>query len=332
MGSLPSRVAMLAITGVCLYLVFPSLVEVFSSWPKLVDLKPWWLLPMALLEVCSFACTWELQRICLRTKLWRAVILAHLAGNAFSRIVPGGAVAGAAVQGPMLTDAGIPSGRVASGLATTNVLTFSALLALPVLSLPAILLGVPVDRGLANAAWFGAAGFVLIACLAAAMVAFDGPIELAGRAVQAVRNRVLPRRPVHDLPERLLRQRDQTRAALGGRWRSALLAALGWWLFDYGALLLALAAIGARPEPSLVLLAYTGGLALSMIPLTPGGIGFVEAGLTGLLALAGIAAGPAALATLAYRLVSYWLPLPAGPIAVIIHRRRYGSSAAPQSA
>ena len=69
-----------------------------------------------------------------------------------------------------------------------------------------------------------------------------------------------------------------------------------------------------------------------MIPFTPGGLGFVEAGLTGLLALAGIAAGAAALATLAYRLVSYWLPLPAGPIAVIIHRRLYPSSAAPQSA
>ena len=148
---------MLAITAVCLYLVFPSLVEVFSSWPKLVDLKPWWLLPMALLELCSFACTVGTPAdLPLRTKLWRDVILAHLAGNAFSRIVPGGAVAGAAVPVPDADDAGIPSGRVASGLATTNVLTFSALLALPVLSLPAILLGVPVDRGLANAAWFGA--------------------------------------------------------------------------------------------------------------------------------------------------------------------------------
>jgi uncharacterized protein (TIRG00374 family) len=323
---------MLAITAFCLYLVFPSLVQVFSSWPRLVDLKPWWLLPMALLELCSFACLWQLQRICLRTKLWGDVILAHLAGNAFSRIVPGGAVAGAAVQYPMLVDAGIPSGRVASGLATSNVLTFSALLALPVLSLPAILLGVPVDRGLANAAWFGAAGFALIAGLAAVVVAFDRPIEIAGRAVQAVRNRLRPSHRIHDLPERLRRQRDQTREALGDRWGAALLAALGWWLFDYGSLLLALAAIGAKPEPSLVLLAYTGGLALSMIPFTPGGLGFVEAGLTGLLSLAGIAAGAAALATLAYRLVSYWLPLPAGPIAVIIHRRRYGSGPAAQSA
>jgi uncharacterized protein (TIRG00374 family) len=333
LSALTKRALTLAITAFCLYLVFPSLVEVFGSWPKLVDLRPWWLLPMIGLELMSFTCLWELQRICLRTRLWRPVILAHLAGNAFSRIVPGGAAAGAAVQYPMLTDAGIPAGRVASALATSNVLTFSALLALPILSLPAILLGVPVDRGLANAAWFGAAGFVLIAVLAGIMVTFDRPLILAGRFAQDVRNRVRRRTPpITELPERLLRERDQTLAALGNRWYKALFAAFGWWLFDYGALLLALAAIGARPEPSLVLLAYAGGLALSMIPLTPGGIGFVEAGLTGLLALAGISAGPAALATLAYRLVSYWLPLPAGAIAVIIHRRHYGSRPMPQSA
>ena len=60
---------------------------------------------------------------------------------------------------------------------------------------------------------------------------------------------------------------------------------------------------------------------------TPGGqavLGVVEAGLTGTLALAGIVAADAAVATLAYRLASYWLPLPLGLGAWVLHRRRYG--------
>ena len=61
-----------------------------------------------------------------------------------------------------------------------------------------------------------------------------------------------------------------------------------------------------------------------MIPITPGGLGFVEAGLAGLLVLAGVSAGDAAVATLAYRLVSFWLPLPVGGIAWWLARRRYG--------
>ena len=40
------------------------------------------------------------------------------------------------------------------------------------------------------------------------------------------------------------------------------------------------------------------------------GLGFVEAGLTAALALAGVPAASAVVATLAYRLVSYWLPCP----------------------
>jgi uncharacterized protein (TIRG00374 family) len=62
-----------------------------------------------------------------------------------------------------------------------------------------------------------------------------------------------------------------------------------------------------------------------MIPLTPGGLGFVEAGLTGTLALAGVSAEEAVLATLVFRLVSFWLPLPVGAAAAYLFRRRYPS-------
>ena len=55
-------------------------------------------------------------------------------------------------------------------------------------------------------------------------------------------------------------------------------------------------------------------MVLALIPITPGGLGFVEAGLTGVLTLAGIPASEAVLATLLYRLAAYWLPMIAGPV------------------
>jgi uncharacterized protein (TIRG00374 family) len=115
-----------------------------------------------------------------------------------------------------------------------------------------------------------------------------------------------------DLPDRLRTERNHVSRELGERWRTALLASVGKWAFDFGALLAALAAVGAKPDPSLVLFAYAASAVLALIPITPGGLGFVEAGLTGVLALAGIGAGDAVVATLIYRLVSFWLPLPAG--------------------
>jgi uncharacterized protein (TIRG00374 family) len=100
-------------------------------------------------------------------------------------------------------------------------------------------------------------------------------------------------------------------------------AAVGRWLFDLLALVTAIIAVGAHPRFSLVLLAYVAAQLLAQIPVTPGGLGFVEAGLVGTLALAGVSAGDAVVATLAYRLVSFWLPIPLGLGAWWLFRRRY---------
>jgi uncharacterized membrane protein YbhN (UPF0104 family) len=120
-------------------------------------------------------------------------------------------------------------------------------------------------------------------------------------------------------------QRDIMVSTLGPRWRTALAAAVGNWGLDYLALVAAIYAVtGAKPKLSLILLAYGAAAVLSMIPITPGGLGFVELGLTAALVAAGIKPADALLATLAYRVVSYWLPLPAGLVASILFRRRYG--------
>ena len=76
-----------------------------------------------------------------------------------------------------------------------------------------------------------------------------------------------------------------------------------------------------------MLLAYAAAGIVALFPLTPGGLGIVEASLSGLLILAGVRAGYAVLATLAYRIASYWLPLLSGPPSYLLFRHRYGRPA-----
>jgi uncharacterized protein (TIRG00374 family) len=102
-----------------------------------------------------------------------------------------------------------------------------------------------------------------------------------------------------------------------------LLAGVARWMFDYASLLAALAAVGATPRPGLVLLAFCTAQLLAQVPLTPGGLGLVEAGLTATLTLAGVAPAEAVLATFAYRLLTYWIPLPFGLLGAALHRHRY---------
>ncbi|MFN8026996.1 MAG: flippase-like domain-containing protein [Acidimicrobiia bacterium] len=77
------------------------------------------------------------------------------------------------------------------------------------------------------------------------------------------------------------------------------------------------------PSPALVLLAFVAGSLLGLLPFTPGGLGFVEAGLAGTLALAGISTGDALVATLVYRLLTFWFPIPTGLLAAYVFRRRH---------
>jgi uncharacterized protein (TIRG00374 family) len=325
-GALTRRGLLLAVTAISLYLLAPALIGVFGAFDELHEINPLWFLVMVALQVGSFGCMWGILRLAVRADHWGPVILSQLAANSFGRVVPGGLAAVGPMQYAMLVRAGVPSAAAASGITASSLVVFATLLALPLLALPAILTGVAVDPKLTRAALAGAIVFVLMVVVGAACVIWDRPLELIGRAAQAVRNRLRPsREPLTGLPERLLHERDVVVGVLGRKWWEALLLAAGRWVLDYLTLIATLYALGATPRASLVLLAFCTAQLLGNLPLTPGGVGFVEAGLTGTLALAGVGPGAAVVATLAYRLVSFWLPIPLGAVAAVIHRRRYGT-------
>ena len=319
--SLLGNVVWLAITLVSLYLVFPSLVATFSSWREITRFSWPWLLTMFALQVGVCACLWDLQRVTLPGLAWRPVIAAQLASNALSNIAPGGGPIGAALQYRMFIAAGMPRDRVLRSLTAVQLLVFSIVLGLPVLAVPTALTGT-VNAGLLDAATTTVTIFVVLIVVAAVLLRTDRPLAWVGLVVQAVRNRLRRRaRPLTDLPQRLLHQRDEVAAVLEGRWRRALAATIGRWLLDFLTLDAALRAIGVHPRLGLVLIAFCGAKALGNVPVTPGGLGFVEAGMTALLALAGINPGDAVLATFAYRLFSYWLPLPFGVLGMALAPR-----------
>jgi uncharacterized protein (TIRG00374 family) len=319
--------AWLAVTAVSLYLVAPAVLDTLSSWRDVTKLSPLWLPAMLALQAASTASLWWLQRIALQRAPWYAVGTSQLAGNAMAKIAPGGGAVGAALQYKMLVQAGLPRDRSVSGLTAANLLTLAIVLALPVLAVPALVRGA-VDRTLVEGTLAGLAVFVALFAAGLLLLALDGPLRWVGRVAQAARNRLRRHaEPLRELPGRLLRERDRILRTVGRRWKAALAAGVGRWAFDYASLLAALAAVGSSPRPALVLLAFCTAQLLAQIPFTPGGLGFVEAGLTATLTLAGVTPADAVLTTFAYRLMSYWLPLPAGLAGAFLHRRRYAAGA-----
>src|SRR4051794_19918471 len=179
----------LAVTGVSLYLVFPSVVDVLGSWRDVNRFSVAALAGMFGLQAASLACLWALQAVALHTRRWRAVIASQLAGNALAKIAPGGGAIGAGLQYRILVRAGLPGPATATGLTAVNVIVFAIVLAMPVLAIPALLRG-GVDKGLLHIAAVGLVVFVVAAALGAVLLVTDGPLRWVGRLVQRIRNRL----------------------------------------------------------------------------------------------------------------------------------------------
>jgi uncharacterized protein (TIRG00374 family) len=216
-------------------------------------------------------------------------------------------------------DRGAAAYGAAAGLQLATTLTIR------LLTLPAVVIYIPMERNLRTPALLAVA--LLAAVVAVGVVGFatNRPLELAGRAVERLINATVRRkRPITGIAGRLVSDRDALRSALGTNWKTVVVAAAGNTVLDYLALLAALYAVRASPEPALVLLAYTTAGLLALVPFTPGGIGFVEGGLVATVTVAGVPVADALTAILLYRLVSYWLPLAGGGVAYLLFRHRYG--------
>jgi uncharacterized membrane protein YbhN (UPF0104 family) len=207
-------------------------------------------------------------------------------------LLPGGGVGSLAVGGWLLHLVGMPTRQIvqrSSGLffltSAINVLTLAAgglVLVLGIASGPHDLLraGLPVTAAVAAIA--------LVLSLPKVTHRLSGEHPRAawlgdiGSGVPAARNALA--RP---------------------SWR--LLGALGYLLFDIAALWTTFAAVGPLPPLAPVVVAYLVGYLANTIPI-PGGIGVLDAGLVGALALYGLPVTHAAAAVLVYHAIAFWIP------------------------
>jgi uncharacterized membrane protein YbhN (UPF0104 family) len=111
-------------------------------------------------------------------------------------------------------------------------------------------------------------------------------------------------------------------------WR--LLGAVGYLGFDIAVLWVTLRALGHVPSIPVVMLAYSIGYAANLLPV-PGGVGVLDAGLTGALVLYGVSPVHAAAAVIIYHAIAFWIPGLGGVFAYLRLRPRLLGAATPAS-
>lgn len=318
------RLLMLIVSVVALAFVSPVLVRVYSELGDALKLSPWWLLAIVTAVAVQLFANWELHRIILRTDNRADIAAAQLTGNAASHLLPGGNAIGAGVHLRMMSVAGFSMTRTATALGAVSVIgAVSGLIVLPIIVLIASALGSDVDPTLVGGMWAGAGGLLVILLAMAIAVTRDAPWRWLARAIASVQRRFRRESDPAELRTKMLTERDLIARALRDHPVQVLLIDFVRAFGDYLALYFALRATGAHVNPAAALAAFIVSNVAGMIPLTPGGLGFVEAGLAGVLTVAGATETQASLTVVTYRVAATWLPCLAAGFALVWFQRRH---------
>lgn len=242
----------------------------------------------------------------------------NVVGTAVSNLLPFGGAVGVAVTFPMARGWGHDRRAVMASAVVSNLWNVLARLLLPALGLAALAGAGHADSTLKLVAALASAALVVVVLGTATALSWAPTATLLGAAAEAV-GRLLPRRwrPVPGRPGgAVARLRDEITAMLRRAWAqltAGMLVSVGCQgVLFWGCL----HAAGARPSPAIVVAAFALSRALTVVPLTPNGIGVSETGASALLVtVGGVAPGSVAAGILVFALITHALEIPAGGIA-----------------
>ncbi|MFJ2830749.1 YbhN family protein [Streptomyces sp. NPDC087263] len=286
----------LLVMGCAVYLARRHWPVIEAGGARLAVADRGWLLVATAATVATWACSALAQQGAVARQLpARRLVAVQFAASAANHVLPAGLGAGA-VNLRFLTRCGLPVARSATALAvkaTAGTVVRGFLIAVLALACPGVLHPPHVPA---------TAVMVAVAVVGIAVLLLKGPLRRPLRAVLA------DVRAVHELPARA--------AALWGG--SLAFASL------HAAVVIAVTqALDLPLPPAQVALAYLVASSAAVLLPTPGGLGSLDAALALALTLAGAPAAAAASVVLGYRLLTVWLPLLPGLLALgVLVRRR----------
>jgi uncharacterized protein (TIRG00374 family) len=265
---------------------------------------------------------------------YRQATVLTLASTASTYIAPGGAAVGVGTSYAMLRGWGLKGRPVSIAVAVTGVWNQFALLGFPVVALAALTLQHEKNGLLQTVALIGLVVFVVAVAAFAAGLSTPALARKVGDLAARICNfflRLVRRGPVEWDGEAFVRWRDDTVQLLERRWHVLTIATLAGQLTVFGVMLASLRVCGVTAAQVTFTEAFAGwSLArlLGSLPITPGGIGVVEVGLTGVLVGFGGNNADVVAAVLIYRFLTIVPTLVLGLIAGATWRRHNRGAAA----
>jgi putative heme transporter len=316
-----------ALVAVIFVYFLPRVVDYGDVWAAVRAMTWLELLTLASLAVWNQATYWLVEMSARPGLGYRQAMKITQASTAISNTLPGGAALGAGLQIAMYVSYGFARQDIGLSLALTGLWNTFVKLGMPIVALALLAIG-----GNAGGA-LGAASLVGVLILVGTILAFavvlrseQGAFGVGQRlgALLTVLARLTRRSPPGDWGATLAGFRRRTVELLSMRWKQLTVSTLLSHVTLYVVLLLALRHVGVPNEAvswEEALAAFAFVRLLSALPITPGGLGVVELGMTATLVAAGGNEARVVAAVLVYRLLTFVLPIPVGATSYFFWRR-----------
>ena len=310
------------------FFVIPQFGAASEAIDALRGIQPLGIAGAVTLVAASFSAQAEMTRRVMpraeRPSLFDMVRI-ELAAAAVSHTVPGGTAAGTALGFRLLRQAGASG---ASAAFAAGVRGIGSTLVLNVMLWLALVAWIPLNGF--SSRYLLAAG-VGVVVLGIALVLTITLVKAPARA-RSVLTAIADRIPLLDgdrVGGAVERVSDQLGDLLGDRRLAARVVAWSsvYWLAQAAALWLLLDAFGWRANVVAVLVAFGLVNVLAAIPVTPRGLGVLEAVLIPTLVGFGSPAHIATLGVISWRLLTFWAPIPLGAlsyVSILLHQPDVG--------
>lgn len=321
-------IASLALAVGLLVGVLPAIADIGEVWGAIQTLT--WLESGSLLVLAAWnIATYQfvIMSALPGLTLGRAFVVGQIS-TAVTNTLPAGSAIGVGITYAMFSSFGFQAGSIAIAAVVTGLWNSFVKLGLPIVALALLSFQGRTNAALQSAALtglavlIGAIGLLWLA-LAREGVARDVGNWLA-RAATTLGRRIR-RGPYEGWGDAFVRFREQSVDLLKARWHRITLATVVSHISLFLMLLTALRHMGVSAESVTgpeALAAFAIVRLVTVVPITPGGLGVVEVGYTTALVLAGGKEELVVAAVLIYRALSYLLQVPLGIIAYAVWRGR----------
>jgi uncharacterized protein (TIRG00374 family) len=253
-----------------------------------------------------------------------------------SNTIPAGGAFGLAVQFAMLTSFGVALAVATAGIAVTSLWSLLMTLTLPVFGVLAALTTGEIEQRWVSVAIIGIVATVVTVVLLALILRS----EPSARRVGELGNRILApinrrRAQPWDAVGMTLDLRNSTASVVNERWRWITVSNYLVVLAQFSILWFAIIGVTGRDPSPLTLAGAFAAFAISrmasMIPITPGGLGTVDAALIALLVTFGLTESVAVASTLVWRAASF-VPQVCLGVATFVYWRVHAARSRAQAA